>query len=284
MKIKSNAKLNLFLKVVGKSGNLHKLESLMVPIDLYDYIEIKESDEDKIIGMDIPIEQNLMYKALCKVRDLYNVNKYIEIKIEKNIPVFAGMGGGSGNAASIILALNKLWDLKMSNEEMLSIGKQIGSDVPFFIINKPAFVSGTGDKIVEKNEFSKIKGLLVYDGDRASTKEVFERLDNMPISINNRMDKSIDKIYENANKNLSFIYNSIYNIEYINDLEKGLDLMVYSKIQNIKNELMSHGAVYSLMTGSGGCVFGIFENDTDVEKCRKALFNKYKFVYSFESI
>jgi len=257
---------------------------LMVPINLYDYIEIKESDEDKIIGMDIPNEQNLMFKALCKVRSLYDINKHIEIVIEKNIPVFAGLGGGSSNAASVILALNEMWKLNMSNDEMISIGKQIGSDVPFFIINKPAFVFGTGDKIIENNEFSKIKGILVFDDNKASTKEVFERLDALPIARNNRINKSLDKIYENANEDLRSVCNSIHNIEYINDLEKGLDLIMYSKIQSIKNDLMSHGAVYSLMTGSGGCVFGIFENDVDVEMCRKVLSDKYKFVYCFESI
>ena len=136
MKVKSNAKLNLNLKVVGKIGNLHELESIMVPIDLYDYIEIKESEEDRIFGMDIPIETNLMYKALCKIRSLYNIDKHIEITINKNIPIFSGMGGGSGNAAAVILALSQIWKLNMTIEEMVRIGKEIGSDVPFFIINK----------------------------------------------------------------------------------------------------------------------------------------------------
>ena len=272
MMVKSNAKLNLNLKVVGKIGNLHELESIMVPINLYDYIEIKESKEDRIFGMDIPFETNLLYKALCKVRSLFKIDRHIEITIDKNIPIFSGMGGGSGNAAAVILALNELWNLKMTTDEMVSIGKEIGSDVPFFIINKPSYVYGTGEKIVQINNFPKVRGVLVFDDDKASTKEVFENVDKFPFS--NKKEVGIENEMDY----------SIYNIEYVNDLEKGLDEGMYEKVQTIKSDLKSYGALYTLMTGSGGCVFGVFENEKNVERCQTMLSKKYKIVCKFETL
>lgn len=278
MKIKSNAKINLSLKVIGKemslfgTGCLHYIESVMVPINIYDYIEINESATDEIIGMDIPMESNLMYKALCKVRDKFKIKKCVKIIIDKRIPVFAGLGGGSGNAASIILALNEMWGLSMTLEEMMNLGKSVGSDVSFFIMNRPSFVYGTGDKISLIKNFEKIKGILVFDGDKSSTKEVYDNIDEFPFS------KPIDK------DELNDIVSNKINIKCVNDLEKGLNLSMIKKINQIKRELELCGAKTSLMSGSGGSVFGIFEDEENKNDCYKKLKNKYKFVCKFETL
>ena len=278
MKIKSNAKINLSLKVIGKemslfeTGCLHYIESVMAPINIYDYIEINESATDEIIGMDIPMESNLMYKALCKVRDKFKIKKCVKIIIDKRIPVFAGLGGGSGNAASIILALNEMWGLSMTPEEMMNLGKKVGSDVSFFIMNRPAFVYGTGDKISLIKNFEKIKGILVFDGDKSSTKEVYDNIDEFPFS------KPINK------DELNDIVSNKINIKCVNDLEKGLDLSMIKKINQIKRDLELCGAKTSLMSGSGGSVFGIFEDEENRNDCYKELKNKYKFVCEFETL
>lgn len=278
MKIKSNAKINLSLKVIGKAmnlfgtGYLHYIESVMVPINIYDYIEINESATDEIIGMDIPMESNLMYKALCKVRDKFKIEKCVKITIDKRIPVFAGLGGGSGNAASIILALNEMWGLSMTSEEMINLGKKVGSDVSFFIKNRPSFVYGTGDKISLIKNFEKIKGILVFDGDKSSTKEVYDNIDEFPFS------KPIDK------DELNDIVSNKCNIKCVNDLEKGLNLSMIKKINQIKRDLELCGAKTSLMSGSGGSVFGIFEDEENKNECCEKLKNKYKFVCKFETL
>lgn len=280
MKIKSNAKINLFLNVVGKNevvnrGVLHEIESLVVPINIYDNIEIYENDIDEIIGMDIPIETNLMYKALCKVRNLFNIEKKVKIIIEKNIPIFAGLGGGSSNAAAVIKALNVIWNLNMSEQEMISIGKEIGSDIPFFIINKPSFVYGIGEKVELIDNYEKIKGILIFDNDKSSTKEVYDRVDEFPFSLSKLYNLKLEGC---KFKNETYDY-SLYN----NDLEKGLNLKMYSKIQSIKNELIERGAIYSAMSGSGGSVFGIFKEENEIKECYEEVKQKYKYVYVFES-
>ena len=278
MKIKSNAKINLSLKVIGKemslfgTGCLHYIESVMVPINIYDYIEINESATDEIIGMDIPMESNLMYKALCKVRDKFKIKKCVKIIIDKRIPVFAGLGGGSGNAASIILALNKMWGLSMTFEEMINLGKEVGSDVSFFIVNEPSFVYGTGDKIKPIIEFNKIKGILVFDGDKSSTKEVYKNIDMFPFS---------EPI---GNAELKNVTSNNGNIEYVNDLEKGLNLSMVEKINQIKRELKLCGAKSALMSGSGGSVFGIFEEEEKMNLCYDRLKKMYQFIFKFESL
>lgn len=280
MKIKSNAKINVFLNVVGKKevinrGVLHEIESLIVPINIYDNIEIYENDIDEIIGMDIPIETNLMYKALCKVRNLFNIEKKVKIIIEKNIPIFAGLGGGSSNAAAVIKALNVIWNLNMSEQEMISIGKEIGSDIPFFIINKPSFVYGIGEKVELIDNYEKIKGILIFDNDKSSTKEVYDRVDEFPFSLSKLYNLKLEGC---KSKNETYDY-SLYN----NDLEKGLNLKMYSKIQSIKNELIESGAIYSAMSGSGGSVFGIFKEENEIKECYEKVKQKYKYVYVFES-
>ena len=280
MEIKSNAKINVFLNVVGKNevvnrGVLHEIESLIVPINIYDNIEIYENDIDEIIGMDIPIETNLMYKALCKVRNLFNIEKKVKIIIEKNIPIFAGLGGGSSNAAAVIKALNVIWNLNMSEQEMISIGKEIGSDIPFFIINKPSFVYGIGEKVELIYNYEKIKGILIFDNDKSSTKEVYDRVDEFPFSLSKLYNLKLEGC---KSKNETYDY-FLYN----NDLEKGLNLKMYSKIQSIKNELIECGAIYSAMSGSGGSVFGIFKEENEIKECYEKVKQKYKYVYVFES-
>lgn len=281
MKIKCNAKINVFLNVVGKKevanrGVLHEIESLIVPINIYDNIEIYENDIDEIIGMDIPMETNLMYKALCKVRNLFNIEKKVKIIIEKNIPVFAGLGGGSSNAAAVIKALNVIWNLKMSVQEMISIGKEIGSDIPFFIINKASFVYGIGEKVEFVDNYEKIKGILIFDNDKSSTKEVYEKVDEFPFSMSKMYNLKLEG-YKSKNETNDY---SLYN----NDLEKGLSLKMYSKIQDIKNKLIEYGAIYSAMSGSGGSVFGIFVNENKMKESYEKIKQKYKYVYMFENL
>lgn len=281
MKIKCNAKINVFLNVVGKKevanrGVLHEIESLIVPINIYDNIEIYENDIDEIIGMDIPMETNLMYKALCKVRNLFNIEKKVKIIIEKHIPVFAGLGGGSSNAAAVIKALNVIWNLKMSVQEMISIGKEIGSDIPFFIINKPSFVYGIGEKVEFVDNYEKIKGILIFDNDKSSTKEVYEKVDEFPFSMSKMYNLKLEG-YKSKNETNDY---SLYN----NDLEKGLSLKMYSKIQDIKNKLIECGAIYSAMSGSGGSVFGIFVNENEMKESYVKIKQKYKYVYMFENL
>ncbi len=275
MKVIANAKINVYLKVLGKNQNgYHDLDSLMVPITLCDYIEILESDNDEIVGMDIPMESNLIYKALELVRKTYNVNKKIKVIIEKNIPSFAGLGGGSSDAAAMIKALNELWDLKLTNLDMHRLAEKLGSDVPFFIYNKPAIISGRGEKL-KIVDIPNIQGILIFSNYKFSTKEVFQNMQeySKPYIEGQVVKKGtiIDNFYEYV----------------VNDMESGISIYKESaEVFKQKEELQKMGAICASMSGSGSSVFGLFL-DKDQEKMNKAyevLSEKYNKIWKFFAI
>ncbi len=260
MKVKSNAKINLSLKVCEKIDTLHKIESIMVPISIYDKITIEENESDVIYGMDIPYKENIMYKALSIFKSEYKVNKCYKILIEKEIPIKAGLGGGSSNAACILKALGK--EHNICFDDLVKLSVKIGSDVTFFMYNKPSYVSGTGDMIKPYDCFAKLFGVIIFDNDMFSAKEMYEKYDLLDEKIK----------LNNEKKN------------YFNDLEKGLSAEEKEKIESIKRDLILNGALYSLMSGSGGSVFGIFNTKKDAKKCEEKLKEKYNKVVTFETI
>ena len=157
--LKSRAKINLSIDVLGKrQDGYHLVEMIMQTIDLYDLIEINEKDNDQITikstSDEIPLDcNNLVYKAANLIKKTFNINKGVEIHIKKNIPVAAGMAGGSSNAAAALVGLNKLWNLNLSNQQLEKIGLKLGADVPFCINGGAVLASGIGE------ELTPIKGL-----------------------------------------------------------------------------------------------------------------------------
>src|SRR3989344_3420057 len=148
----SYAKINLFLKIGRKLGSgYHNLQSVMQRIELNDNITIEPLHEDKIIvestHPELSSEENLAYKAALLLKKKYQVKQGAKIYLEKNIPLQSGLGGGSSNAATTILSLNKLWSLKLKEKQLVDLAMQIGSDVPFFIGENAALVEGIGNKI-----------------------------------------------------------------------------------------------------------------------------------------
>ena len=226
---------------------------------------IEESEHDEIIGMDIPMESNLIYKAVLLVREKYNIKKNVKIEIEKNIPSFAGLGGGSSDAAFTIKALNELWDLNMQVKEMCQIAEQLGSDVPFFIYNKPAIISGRGEKI-KIVSIPELKGILIFDDYKFSTKEVFMNM------------KEYSLPYEEVTLNSE---NDLY--KYVtNDMEKGISIYKESEyVFNQKKELIQFGARCASMSGSGSSVFGLFDDEKKLNKAYIELKDKYNKIWKF---
>ena len=255
MNIKSNAKINYNLKIVGKKDGFHLLDSIFVPIDIYDDIEIMESDRDQIIGMDIDFEKNIIYKAICLIRELYDIDKKYIVMIKKNIPMEAGLGGGSSNAAFTLKLMNEMNNLNLSLEKLAEIGLKLGSDVPFFIYNKTASVKGRGE-IINPIAAKKLFGVLVFDDLKFSTKEVYD---------------TYDKIEKVGTLN--------------NDLEEAARILPNGKrIEEIEKDLLNNGAYYASLSGSGGAVFGLFNSIEECNRIEKQLKNRYYYVKSFKSI
>lgn len=264
MKVKAYAKINLGLKVLGKRGDgYHELEMIMVNIDLYDVLSFKVSNDVSVI-MDKAVckmEDNIVYKTAIYIKKKYNVQQGIKIKIKKRIPDGGGMGGGSSDAASTIIALNKLWNLKLNKEEMLEIAAKMGSDVPFFIVNRLSFVKGRGEKIevIDKNIDDDV--IIFSPNMKCSTKEIFKNYKC------EEKGKQILDIYNNIEKGY---YKYIFN-----DLEE-LVCKIYPDypLKTIKQDLESIFDCKVMMSGSGSSFFALGKDcNKDMHKYIK---NRYK--------
>lgn len=253
MKLKSYAKINLFLEVYDYISPLHQLHSLMARINLYDKILILPAKEFslEIIGPYAKLinsKNNIINKVFSLMINKFLINDKFHIILTKNIPVGAGLGGGSSNAATIILALNKIFKLNLSKEELSKIGFKIGSDVPFFLANKTAIVKEGGNKVnIISDDFSKLNLLIINPNQELSTIEVFSHFKK------NFLHKKI--INENKKQNIF-----TYLKNHQNDLElSATQLMPKIKqiLQNIENQ---DGCILARMSGSGATCFGVFNN------------------------
>ena len=272
--LKSRAKNNLSIDVLGKrQDGYHLVEMIMQTIDLYDLIEINEKDNDQITikstSDEIPLDcNNLVYKAANLIKKTFNINKGVEIHIKKNIPVAAGMAGGSSNAAAVLVGLNKLWNLNLSNQQLEKIGLKLGADVPFCINGGAVLASGIGEELTPIKGLTKDVCILVCKPDLfVSTKEVYECIDS----------KDIDK-----RPNNKFLIECLKNEEtrqlaenMFNVLE-GVTMDKHPVIQQIKDIMTNNRALGAMMSGSGPTVFGLYENREDAVKCKAILEKQFK--------
>ena len=175
MSVNSYAKINLFLRIGKKiSSGYHNIQSVMQKIELSDNISIEPLSEDKIViestNKELENENNLAYRAALLLKNRFKVRNGVRIYIEKNIPLSAGLGGGSSDAATALLSLNKLWSLKLKEKQLIEMASQIGTDVPFFIGENAALVEGIGDKIKRIKKSFSINIVIINPGFRISKK------------------------------------------------------------------------------------------------------------------
>jgi 4-diphosphocytidyl-2-C-methyl-D-erythritol kinase len=256
---RSHAKVNLFLNIVGKDPKgYHNLQSYFVLLNLSDVITVNLSDHTTSCSFENgeQIENNIVEKAIEYINAINNSLKFAKIHIKKNIPIAAGLGGGSSNAAMILNLLPKLWNLpELTCNQIKEIAYSIGADIPFFYYNKSAFIEGIGDKIIPINVNKKLFILLVNPELKVITKEVY----SCP-----RDYFSPEILY-----NKEVIINEIFHGK--NDLEKHViqkhpligDLLKAIKQQN--------NCLVSRMSGSGSTCFGIFEQEEDLIKAKNEL-------------
>ena len=184
IELKSRAKINLSIDVLGKrEDGYHLVEMIMQTIDLYDIINITENDIDEINinsnSLDIPLNKNnIVYKAAEVLKERFNIKSGLNIFIQKNIPVAAGMAGGSCNAAAVLVGLNKLWILKLSETQLQEIGLTFGADVPFCISGNAALAQCIGEELTYIKGLPKDTSILVCKPNLfVSTKDVYQGLD-----------------------------------------------------------------------------------------------------------
>ena len=281
IELKSRAKINLSIDVLGKrEDGYHLVEMIMQTIDLYDIIKITENKINEINinsnSLDIPLNKNnIVYKAAKVLKDKFNIKNGLDIFIEKNIPVAAGMAGGSCNAAAVLVGLNKLWNLNLSEKELQEIGLTLGADVPFCISGNAALAQGIGEELTYIKGLSKDTSILVCKPNLfVSTKDVYQGLDLE--NIKDRPDNELlIKCLEKGNIKL-------LSENMVNVLETVTSKM-HNEIADIEKIMLDNNALGSMMRGSGPTVFGLFEKEEDALKAKGEQLKKYNQVYVVRS-
>jgi 4-diphosphocytidyl-2-C-methyl-D-erythritol kinase len=275
MTYSSYAKVNLYLKIGSrlKSG-YHNIQSVMQRIELSDNLKIEPLHEDKIIvestNKDIENEINLAHKAALLLKKRFKVKHGVKIFIEKNIPLEAGLGGGSSNAATTLIALNKLWSLKLKEKQLIQIGSELGADVSFFVGENAALVEGIGDKVKWLKKAFSVKIVLINPGFAVSTKWAYSAFDRQKPKI--KTDANIkDLIKALEKKDINAIADNIHN-----DFEPVI-AKKYKIINEIKTNLLRNDALNATISGSGPTVFGVFNS---IYEAREAFF-KMQYDYPF---
>lgn len=258
LQLSAPAKINWFLSVLGKrEDGYHNISSLMQCISIYDNLTFEQADIIEVVSdLDIFPSDNLVYKAASLLKQYTSYKKGAKIALHKNIPVSAGLGGGSSDAAYTLSGLNRIWGLGLSKRELSTIGVEIGSDVPFFLNCSFAFVEGKGEKITPlKLNNPDIVLLLVKPPISVSTAWAYAYFDKL--NIGELTKKTVDiKLFCQAflNRDLASLRATLNN-----DLEKVV-IERYPVVGEIKDKLLKNGAIISSMTGSGPTVFGVFES------------------------
>jgi len=258
LQLKAPAKVNYRLDVLGKRADgYHELRMIMQRVDLCDDIEIVLSERPGIrvacgrAGVpDGP--GNIAWRAADALVKLSGREVGIDIAITKKIPVAAGLGGGSSDAATVLMGVNELLELGLSDEELMEIGVKLGADVPFFIFKKPALAEGIGDQLSALEEVPELWIVLVNPGIHVSTAWVYQNL-----QLTRKEEAAI----------VSRSYSSLDEVCAVlsNDLEP-VTFGRFPAVRELKEQMLTAGARGSLMSGSGSTVFGLFADESSARR------------------
>ena len=257
------AKINLFLRVVRKRADgYHDIFSLMQKITLCDELIFSPRPKGIVLhcsGTKLPTNnENLVVRSAKAIFDYCEYSGGMEITLIKKIPLTAGLGGGSSDAATTLMALNKICSFKLRKIELMKIGAKIGADVPFFIFGNAALASGIGDKLKHLRNLPQLDLLLIKPRFVLSTKMVYENINLRLTSGKNNY--SIPRFLD-----LSDIVHGLHN-----DLES-VSLEIHPELADLKKMLLRHGALGALMSGSGPTVFGLFRNAKEANKALEVI-------------
>ena len=252
-------KINLSLDVLGRRANgYHDVSMVMQTVDLYDVITLRKlSYRDGIILTtdvdNIPLDEgNIVYKAIKLVKEEYGIDIGVSADIKKRLPVAAGMGGGSADSAAALRGMNTLFELGLKSERLEELGVRLGADVPFLIKGGIALAEGIGEKLTALPAFPECSLVIVKPNVSVSTKEVYEAFDSLTEVVHPDIKKLTDSL---GKEDLRYI------VKLLGNVLEDVTIKKHGIIDEIKRSLLENGAVFSMMTGSGPTVFGIFENE-----------------------
>ncbi len=268
IRLKARAKINLSLDVLGKrEDGYHDVRMVMQTIGIYDRLIITKIPEDEIRIQSnlfyLPInENNLIYKAAKLLKDEFGFAGGVDVNLNKFIPVAAGMAGGSTDAASTLFGINKIYELGLSQNKLMELGIQIGADVPYCIMRGTALAEGIGEQLSRLKPVPHMWIVVAKPPINISTKLVYEQLDMNDILYHPNVDKMIQAINKESIEEIAANMGNV--------LER-VTIPLYPIIDSIKNDMLSHGAINAMMSGSGPTVFGIFPNERTALNCQAYL-------------
>ena len=275
IKVKTPAKINLSLDVLDRRPDgYHNVSMVMQTVSLYDYVTVETTDSEEIeIICDYPgvpcDESNIVYKACERFFDYNKLKRTgLKITIEKNIPTQAGLAGGSADGAGVILALNRLFNTMLKEEELCEIGAKIGADIPFSIVGGTKLATGIGTTLKKLPDMPKCQIVICKPQINISTAEAYKKIDSLKSSHIKYTDEMIKAIYA---RDLWMVGTTLFN-----DFEYALDL---EPIKAIKKVMFNNKALGGCMSGSGSAVFGVFSSEKKAEKCVNELSKEYKDVF-----
>lgn len=261
-----NCKINLGLRVIRKRPDgYHDLETVFVPVyGLHDELEVESvqhsaisnqiSFEQEGIAVDCPAEDNLIVKCYRQMRTKYPQIGDVAVRFKKNIPFGAGLGGGSSDAAHMAVALNELFSLRLTKEQLAAEVKPLGADCPFFVYNTPCYAEGIGDLLTPVElDMEGIRIVMIKPEEGVSTKEAYSGITRHP-EVAGEIQKAVAMMRQKCTE--------IDDTIFVNDFEVTV-FPLHPQIAAIKKRLLDAGAFYASMSGSGSTVFGLFKNDPE---------------------
>ena len=277
---RSYAKINLTLDVLNKRDDgYHNVEMIMQTFSLYDKVHVDKTASDISISTNLRFlpnnNKNIAYKAADEFFRYTGLNAGCKIMIHKNIPVAAGLAGGSGNAAAVLCSLDKLYNTGLSTKELEEIGVKLGADVPYCINGGTMLATGIGNVLTPLPKMPQCTILIVKPPISVSTGTIYEAIDNY--EINNRPDnKSMIEALKCGN--ISSIAEKLSNVMGTVTEE------IHPIIRGIRKKMMLNGALGSVMSGSGPTVFGIFPDYETAKKSHDSFYHQFRDVFIVSSL
>ena len=268
MRLRAMAKINLGLDILGKRPDgYHEVRMIMQTIQMYDVLEIRKKEEPGIaLSVNVPFiptdERNLVYKAAKLLMDEFHIEVGVSMKLDKFIPVAAGMAGGSSDAAAAFVGINRMFKLGLSEEELMKRAVAVGADVPYCIMRGTALAEGIGEKLTRLAPVPKCFVLVGKPAVSVSTKMAYENLNLQAVTSHPDIDGMMEDI---AHGDLYAMTKKMGNV-----FEPGI-IREYPVIQQIKDLMEANGALKAMMSGSGPTVFGIFDDQDKMESAAAIL-------------
>ena len=270
MRLRALAKINLGLDILRKrEDGYHEVRMIMQTIQMYDVLDIRKSQSPGItLTTNLPYiptdDRNLVYRAAKMLMDEFQVEEGLSIRLDKFIPVAAGMAGGSSDAAAAFVGVNRLFGLGLSEQELMERGVKVGADVPYCIMRGTALAEGIGEKLTVIPQVPKCYVLVGKPGVNVSTKLAYENLNLKGIKNHPDIDGMIEDIRRGDLRKMTAKMGNVF--------EPGI-IGKYPVIQEIKDLMEEYGALKALMSGSGPTVFGIFDDADKMETAAAVLRN-----------